>query len=88
MLVILHTIDRTILESLYTNYSLWKTSFPVVDLTPYVTTTSLTTALGSITKTTDLSASVTPTSLTTTLGVICLSQEELSLGIYPWVLIL
>ena len=36
-----HTIDRTILESLYTSYSLWKTSFPVVDLSPYVTTTEL-----------------------------------------------
>ena len=27
-------IDRTILESLYTNYYLWKTAFPAVDLTP------------------------------------------------------
>ena len=30
-----HTLDRVILESMYTNYASWKTTFPTVDLTPY-----------------------------------------------------
>jgi len=30
-------INNSMLESLYTNYNSWKTTFPVVDLTPYVT---------------------------------------------------
>ena len=32
-----HTIDRVILEILYTNYASWKTTFPTLDLIPYVT---------------------------------------------------
>ena len=30
-----HMLDRDILESLYTNYASWNTTFPTVDLTPY-----------------------------------------------------
>ena len=94
-----HTIDRTILESLYTNCSLWKTSYPVVDLSPYVTTASLTSTLGNYVLSTALTSNVTSTSLTTTMA-----NYELMLttalgsympktggtfprGIYPWMLI-
>jgi len=62
------TLSPTILEALYTNYTIWKTSYPTIDLTPYVTNTSLTTTLGSYAKSTDLNAYVSNTSLTTTLG--------------------
>ena len=41
-----HYLDNIILETLYNNYSLWKTTFPTVDLTSYVTTTGLNSTLG------------------------------------------
>ena len=40
-----HTLDRVILESLYTNYASWKTTIPTVDLTPYASKTYVDTAL-------------------------------------------
>ena len=61
-------IDKYMLQSLCTNYTIWKTSYPTIDLTPYVTNTSLTTTLISYAKSTDLNAYVSNTSLTTTLG--------------------
>ena len=68
-------INNIMLESLYTNYNIWKTSFPIVDLSPYVTTTGLAPALGSYVKTTDLTPHVTTVSLTTTLGTSARSTD-------------
>ena len=78
-----HTIDRTILESLYNNYSLWKTSFPTVDLSPYVTATSLSSTLGSYVLSTTLSNYITSSSLTTTLRTYVTSSSlTTALGSY------
>ena len=66
-----YSITNSMLESLYTNYNIWKTSYPTVDLSPYVTRVSLTTTLGS----TNLNAYVTTASLTTTLGSYARSND-------------
>ena len=63
-----YNIDRTILESMYTTYNLWKTSFSVVGLSAYVSITTLPTALGNYARSTDLASYVTTDSFTTTLG--------------------
>ena len=72
---ITQNIDKYMLQSLCTNYTIWKTSYPTIDLTPYVTNTSLTTTLGSYAKSTDLNAYVSNTSLTTTLTTYAKSTD-------------